>query len=453
MDFSSAQLLAALRSAPICREYVVALSGGLDSTVLLHALVQLREQGNLQQSLTALHVNHGLHAEADAWQQHCQSICSEWGVPLHCEAVAVPLSGSLENAARDARYDVFLRRVAADSLLLQAHHLDDQMETLLLRLLRGAGPSGLAAIPQLRQLASGAGASLFRPLLQVPRASLADYARNTGLTWQEDGSNADQRHDRNYLRHAVLPLLEARWPGYRASWGKSLELLANAASLSRELAEEDLVRLETPAGSLNLTLLRDLGEARQKNVLRHWLSSLELEEPGWKQLQSLHQDLLDKSHSEGAVNLQGCLLRVFNNELFVLEDRAMPVPPSSLEVALVSGECIELPDNGRLQVRNSVVKGLKAELGSLQIRYRDGGEQLRLCDRPQKSLKSLFQEMGVPPWLRDRVPLLYDGEKLVCVPGIGVAADALADTGEPAFTVHWEIPWLVRKRPDSAIPD
>lgn len=453
MDFSPAQLFQSLQQAPPCREYVVALSGGLDSSALLHALVQLRKQGVLERAFSAVHINHGLHAAADSWQAHCEAICREWGVPLHCERVTVASTGSQENAAREARYRVFRAQTGPHSLLLQAHHLDDQMETFLLRLLRGAGPNGLTAIPRHRKLGGESSATLFRPLLQVPRSHLEDYARRVGLQWQEDTSNHDQRYDRNYLRHTVLPQIEARWPGYRSSWEKSLELLSAAATLSQELAEEDLKRLETPRGSLDLSQLRQLAQARQKNLLRYWLSSLGLEEPGWNLLHSLHRDLIDKSHSEGALAVQDCQLRVFNDELYLLQERSLPAVSPDTTVLLASGQKLILPDNGCLQIRSSVESGLKAGLESVQIRYRRGGEQIKLADRPQKTLKSLFQEMGIPPWLRDRIPLLYHEEVLVCVPGIGIAEQAQSAAGESALSVNWEIPSLIRRRPDIAIPD
>lgn len=453
MDFSPAHLYQSLQQAPPCREYVVALSGGLDSSVLLHALIQLQQQGMLNGSLSALHINHDLQTAADSWQAHCEAMCHEWGVQLQCERVAVASEGSQENAAREARYRVFRARTSPNGLLLQAHHLDDQMETFLLRLLRGAGPGGLAAIPRERRLGGESSAKLFRPLLGVPRSQLVDYARQVGLQWQEDTSNLDQRHDRNYLRHTVLPQIESRWPAYRSSWEKSLELLSAAATLSQALAEEDLKRLETARGSLDLSLLRQLAQARQKNLLRYWFSSLGLEEPGWNLLHSLQQDIIDKSHSDGALAVQDCQLRVFNDELYLLEERSLPAVLPDDTLLLATGQSLDLPDNGCLQIRSSVASGLKAGLESLQIRYRSGGEQIKLTDRPQKTLKSLFQEMGIPPWLRDRVPLLYHEDTLVCVPGIGIAEQAEAAAGESALSVHWEIPSLIRRRSEIAIPD
>ncbi len=448
MALSAQELLESLSNAPRCEEYVVALSGGMDSVTLLHALCELRDKSSLTQSLGAIHINHGLQADADRWQQHCEKLCAEKDVPLHCESVSVSAEGSLENAARKARYKAFGALVSHNQVLLQAHHLDDQMETLLLRLSRGAGTKGLGAIPRERKLVNS---YLFRPFLQYSRQQLSDYAQHHRLSWMEDGSNANENHDRNFLRHSVLPVIEQRWPGYRSSWSRSLELLVESSELTNQLAAIDLQQLETPAGSLDLGLLRQLDSMRQRNVLRFWLDSLGLDMPGWKQLNSLLHDLLGKAHTEGALSLRDYEVRVFADQLFVLsaEPASPSLPPGQHSIALADGAAVTLPNNGRLKVNRSATDGLNAELVELEIRYRQGGEELQLPGRPSKSLKHLFQEMTVPPWLRDRVPLLYHSGSLVCVPGIGVAQDAMAVNGAQAFAVDWQMPELSPVRKDS----
>lgn len=448
MVFSAQELRESLSNAPPCEEYVVALSGGMDSVVLLHALCELRDMRSLTQTLSAIHINHGLQADADRWQRHCIQLCDEKDISLHCESVSVSVEGSLENAARSARYKAFESLISPKQVLLQAHHLDDQLETLLLRLSRGAGTQGLGAIPQERVLVDS---YLFRPLLQYSRRQLTDYAQHHRLSWAEDESNANEDHDRNFLRHSVLPLIEQRWPGYRKSWNKSLELLAESSQLTKQLAAIDLQYFETPEGSLDLSLLRQLDFPRQRNVLRYWLDSMGLDMPGWKQLNSLLHDLLDKTHTEGALSLQDYEVRVFADQLFVLiaEPASLYLTPGHNSIALTDGAAVTLPDNGRLQVNRSSTDGLNAGLGELEIRYRKGGEALQLPGRPSKSLKQLFQEMTIPPWLRDRVPLLYHSGSLVCVPGIGVAQDALAVNGSRAFAVDWQMPELTPIRKDS----
>ena len=230
MSDLAVKLLAELSRESAPGRYVVALSGGLDSIVLLHALASLRDADSLHAELAAVHINHQLSDMAMEWQAFCAEICQQWQVPLTTREVAVSADGSLEAAARAARYDAFRDLVQGGDSLLLAHHLDDQIETFLYRLLRGAGPQGLSGIPRMRGLGE---ATLWRPLLEFTRAELHTYAVAKGLQWKEDESNQDDRHDRNFLRHHVFPVLEGRWPDYRASWLKSLNLMVGKQRASK----------------------------------------------------------------------------------------------------------------------------------------------------------------------------------------------------------------------------
>ena len=265
------QTLAPWRNAPA---WHIAFSGGLDSTVLLHLLANTEHLPPHK----AIHIHHGLQAAADAWPSHCQSICDRLGVPLHVMHVQVQPGASLERAAREARYQAFAEVVGAGEVLLTGQHRDDQAETLLFRLLRGAGVRGLAAIPMHRPLANG---HLVRPLLDASRAELEAYAHEHQLTWIEDPSNADPRFSRNYLRHRVFPLLTERWPQAVSSLARTAEHLSEAQGLLDELAQMDLHAADQsspfpwlPLPSLALAPLRELSDARQRNVLRHWLTQI-----------------------------------------------------------------------------------------------------------------------------------------------------------------------------------
>ncbi|HEV2320748.1 MAG TPA: tRNA lysidine(34) synthetase TilS, partial [Gammaproteobacteria bacterium] len=239
MSFDPSRLIHTLRGLPAAQRYWVALSGGLDSMVLLTALAV--ERGGLPGELRALHVHHGLHPKADEWQRHCEVACASLGIPLEIRRVEVhPATGeSLEAVARERRYAAFREVVGADDLLLLAQHADDQLETFLLQALRGAGVRGLAAMPE---SASFSGLKLARPLLAYGRAELEAWARQQGLSWVEDPSNADTGFDRNYLRHEVLPRLKQRWPAAAETVSRSARLAAEADGLLKELAAEDTAR-------------------------------------------------------------------------------------------------------------------------------------------------------------------------------------------------------------------
>lgn len=413
------QLLATLgpwRNAPAWR---VALSGGLDSTVLLHLLARLSRQQALP-PLSAIHIHHGLQAVADTWPEHCRQLCAELGVPLQVEFVQVDSGASLERAAREARYAAFARRLAEGELLLTGQHRDDQAETLLLRLLRGAGVRGLASMPVQRPLGRG---QLVRPLLQVPRAALEAYAREQALEWVEDPSNSDSRLARNFLRREVLPGLAPHWPQAAGNLARSAGHLREAQELLDELASLDLGTADTDhefawlgLPSLALAPLQVLSDARQRNALRHWLAAFtplpDSEHwAGWRDLRDAGSDALP------LWRLAGGELRRADGRLWWLSGdwlkapgQAQPWPDSAVP--------LELPGNGQVQIVG------QAPSGSLQVRYRQGGEVLVVAGRGHRDLKRLLNERGIPAFARGRLPLLYRNDELLAVanlPGLEAA--------------------------------
>ena len=437
MSYSADKLLPALQQAPAAKRYVVALSGGLDSVVLLHSLCALRAEGQLTSEISALHINHNLSPIAQQWQAFCQQICADWQVSLHTEAIEVSASGSIETAARNSRYQAFRELLQADELLLMAHHLDDQIETVLFRLTRGAGAQGLAGIPAQRQLGSG---RLLRPLLQYGRAELAAYAAMHQLAWQEDESNSDQQHDRNYLRHRVLPQIEKRWPDYRQSWRKSLALLSENDDLQKQLGAIDLRDATTEMGGISVAVMQSLGSARQRNLLRCWLQQLGVRDPGWNTLHQFVSEFIPGVSRGSKFALESCDVYQHQAQLFAVQ----PLPEPGLEaqtLRLDDGAIdFSLNGNGRLRIEASQVEGICPLPHSLQVKYREGGESLKLKGRPQKKLKQLLQESGMPPWQRQRVPLLFADAELVCVPGVGIAESYLAQSGQNGAQVVWAAP-------------
>lgn len=448
MKFDHDTLAAALSHLPPCQGVLVGLSGGLDSVVLLHGLTALRSRSRLPFTLRAFHVNHGLHPDAVAWEQTCRALCADWQVDFESARVVVAggaqpgSAAGLENAAREARYNAFSAALQPDEVLLLAHHRDDQMETLLLRLMRGAGPRGLAGIPRERALGDG---MLFRPLLGVDRAALESYAHEAGLRWIEDSANQSLHFDRNYLRHAILPLLEARWPGYRESWSKSAALAAEAEVVLSELAAADLAAAQREDETLSVATLQMLGEARQRSVLRAWFAVLDLPEPGWNLLHEISTSLLGES-MEGPATKQGngVVITRYRDRLAVTAPLA-PVDTAPIDWnPLVSATC-ELPDNGQLLARPSTDSTTDRRLalvvdGPLQIRYRRGGESCHLRARPRRPLKKVLQDAGIEPWLRERLPLLYCRDDLLYVPGIGATTNAPESGSAVAMVIEWRQP-------------
>ena len=411
--------LAPWRDAPAWR---VAFSGGLDSTVLLHLLARFAQREALP-PLFALHIHHGLQAVADPWPAQCRRQCEEWGVPFQVQRVEVKPGASVERAARDARYAAFAAALGTGELLLTAQHRDDQAETLLFRLLRGAGTRGLAAMPQSRPLGAG---QLLRPLLQCSRDELEAYASEHRLTWIEDPSNADGRYARNYLRHQVMPVLRARWPQAAASMARSAELLGESALLLDELAQLDLGPARAPGAfawlplpNLALAPLRDLSEARQRNALRTWLRPLtpmpDAEHwAGWSALLSASVD------AAPIWRLGRGELRRADERLWWLAGDWLQAPPLPV-AAPQANTTLLLPGNGCARIDGRLSEG-----GQWRLGYRQGGEVMRLPGRGHRDLKRLLNERQVPAFARGRLPLLLcDGEvrAVANLPGLDGPAD------------------------------
>ena len=420
-------VLAPWRTAP---GWCVAFSGGLDSTVLLHLISSLSRRMPLP-PLRAVHIEHGLQAAAAAWPAHCGQVCAALGVPLQVRAVQVASGASLERAAREARYAALAAELDAGELLLTAQHRDDQAETLLFRLLRGAGVRGLAGMPASRPLGRG---HLLRPLLMASRAELEAYAAAHQLHWVEDPSNGDVQYSRNYLRQRVLPVLKQRWPQAATSMARTAEHLREAQDLLDDLARLDLASLSEPARfawlglpSLPLAPLRALSAARQRNLLRYWLAPMTAlpDSDHWAGFESL---LAAGADTLPVWRLAGGELHRADGRLWWLAGAWLQAP-ASVDLPLAGGE-LQLPGNGCLRLLGA------SPAGPLRVAYRQGGECMSIAGRGSRDLKRLLNESGLPAFVRGRVPLLLCAERVLAVanlPGLDGAAQG-------AWQLHWQPP-------------
>lgn len=406
LDAALATLDAVADGAPPA--LLVGLSGGLDSTVLLHALA--RRRGG--ERLRAVHVHHGLHPDADAWTAACQRLCDALGVALAVVRVSVDRDSplGLEGAAREARYAAFGEALRPGEDLVLAHHRDDQAETVLLRLLRASGSAGVAGMRASRDFH---GARLLRPLLGVARAQLLEYARRQGLDWCEDPSNAREDADRNFLRLRVLPLLRERWPQADAAIAGSAAHLAGDAALLLEAVEERLRALRGGADWLPVEGLRALPPAWRAQVLRRWVARQGLPPLPGTAPERIDADVLDAPHDRAACyRWQGAELRRWGDRLYGRRNGAAAVDwtPRSWD----GRQALALADGGILALEPGA-EGFDATLGPCTVHPRQGGERLRLPGRAHThALKDCLREAALPPWERARLPLLFaaDGELL-----------------------------------------
>lgn len=420
-----------LRLFPPARRYWVGYSGGRDSHVLLHCLQAA--QSELGAQLCAVHVHHGLHAEADGWAEHCQRVCDALGIPCNVLRVdARPRPGqSPEAAARDARYTALTSLLSAGDALLTAHHRHDQAETVLLQLLRGAGPHGTAAMPAAAPLGEGV---QLRPLLSFSGSALATYAQRHGLQWIEDHSNQDTGFDRNYVRHRLVPVLEERWPAWDATLARNAQLQAEAAQLADALASEDLLRVGgKQPNQLNLPALQSLEPARQRNVVRAWLRSLGLPTPTQEHLRHVFTDLIAaRPDAQPLVRWHGIEVRRYRDYVYASAPLQEHDPHTCIPWSL--DRPLELSALGMRLVaarqRGCGVRVADCSQSQTLVRFRCGGERLKpVGSVHRRTLKTLFQDHGVAPWQRSRLPLLYVGDRLAAVADLWVE-DTLSAAGD-----------------------
>lgn len=413
---------------------LIAFSGGMDSVVLLHLLHQFSSRYSWR--LAALHVHHGISPHADEWAAFCERRCAAYKLSFHLEQIDIqPLrEQGIEAAARHFRYAAFARH--SHDFLALAHHADDQAETFLLQLLRGAGVRGASAMP----LSVSRDTQWVRPLLGCTRAELAEYAQLHHLTWIEDESNADDYYPRNFLRHQVLPVLEKRFPAYRQTLARSAQHFAEASSLLDELARQDAATA-IQDDKLKVAALQALSVARAKNLLRYFLQTRGAPMPQSVQLDDMVGQLCNaRDDAAVCVYYAGWQVRRYQGEVYVLA--ALPNFYKGLQLSNQNLTALDwMPLNARLEfvsVQGAGISLKKLQAAAVTLRVRQGGEALRPHAKASKrSLKNLLQEHHIPPWQRDRLPLLYSGASLVCVPGVATAAEFQASADEMGVELHF----------------
>lgn len=448
MHFTLDHLHQVLSAWPRPSRYRVALSGGLDSTVLLHALAGLQDR--LGVPLAAVHADHGLQAASGDWARHCARLCADLAIPLETlELTLTPQRGeSTEALARQARYAAFAQTMRDDEVLLVAQHQDDQAETVLLQLLRGAGVAGLAAMPARKIFGTGV---LGRPLLAFNRTALESYAQQHGLRWVEDPSNLSRDFDRNYLRHEVMPRLKSRWPATAATLSRSAGHCADAERALQFFAAQDLSLCRLTAYRLLSLPLVQLPVERQANLLRAWITGAGLPIPPTQALaQVLEQLIPARQDATPLVCWAGAELRRYRDELWLMPPLSRPPrgwqQDWSGEVPLMLpadlGSLMSVPGAGGIDPA-------RFHGGHKQVAFRREGLSCQPAGRQgHRSLKKLFQDLDVPPWLRERVPLLFIDGELAAIGDYVVSSD-FATTG-PGIQLHWQRPaWLEHVEPDA----
>ena len=392
---------------------LLALSGGLDSSLLLHLLVQ----AGLAPRLAVVHVDHQLQEQSGDWARFCQRQVEEYGVPFALAQVCVDPAEGLEAGARDARYGALLPMASArQATLVTAHHRDDQAETLLFRLLRGAGVQGLSAM---RERSGREGVPLWRPLLAIGRPTLESWAEESGIQWQEDPSNGDQHHRRNYLRHRIVPALRERWPGADATLSRTAEHMAEAAELLEEVAKADAVEAGVQGAVFPLEGLAALTTARQRNLLRWWLVGLGAGAPSAAVLEQIRLLQAALEDSQGKVEWGDNALRLYRGALY-FGHRSHFAPWQGEAVWHEGALPPDIPNWQWSKEQSHHAIAVLRPPGDLTVQPLLGAMTLRRNGMHQL-IKELWRAAGVPPWQRRQWPLLCGDGAVLSVPGCGLA--------------------------------
>ena len=414
----------------------IAYSGGIDSHVLLHLAALNKE---LKAKITAVYVHHGLQIEADEWAEHCQHIAQELGVGFKCLTVKVQktTAQSLEELARDARYQAFESLMESNDVVLLAQHREDQMETVLLQLFRGAGVQGLSAMPLTISFGKG---QMCRPFLDVSKQEINDYALAHQLCWIEDPSNQSDEFDRNFLRNQIVPQLKQKWPALDKTIARSARHCGNAQRLTEDLAKQLLTQVCDKTGqTLNISQLLELERIKQNLVIREWFKVNNLRMPAEKILNAILDEVVNAEQSKNPeIRGLGYCIRRYRKKLYCLTstdtnkqlcEQLWTIPEKQLILA----------DGSKLVISESST-GIPQRLwdaAEVTIKFRQGAEKISLPGRAGRhTLKKLYQEKGVPPWQRSNIPLIYLDNNLAAVADLWIAADYF-DQNESCYQLDW----------------
>lgn len=429
--------IASKLSPHTAKNIIIGYSGGVDSHVLLHLLAHLSEFKN---KITAVYIHHGLQACADDWAIHCGQVAHNLDVNFKVVHVnAQPATGqSPEEAARNARYQAFKEIVTENDILLFAQHRNDQLETVLLQLFRGAGLKGLSGMPAAIELSRGV---LLRPLLDVNQQEVSAYAQQHKLHWIEDPSNQDMQFDRNYLRQKIIPLLEQRWPGLDITVSRVAKHCAAAqTAISDRVKEQMLAIYQADKQSLSISGLLAQDNLNQQWIIREWLNHLGVRMPRQKVMTAILQDvLLARQGANPVVRHDGYAIRRYQDSLYLVAEHTKP-NLSQVIIWPAGNESLLLADNGQLQLSDAQqgIPRYMWQQGKICVKYRQGGEKIALVNRAGRhSLKKLYQEAGIAPWRRDMIPLIYINGELAAIAGYWISADFYAQ-GEVCINLVWE---------------
>ena len=424
-------------------KFCIAFSGGVDSTVLLHVMKNIIDE---KSQIRAIHINHNIVDNSKVWTRTCKSICKNFGIDIEIISLEVTHNGyGLEAAARDERYEKLKEILYENEYLLTAHHEEDQMETVFLRMARGTGLDGLQGINEKYSFGEGI---IFRPMLEVSKTSVMDYAKEHQLKWVEDSSNQDTHFDRNFLRKKIIPQFRERWPSIASSVSRLSQLSAQNIRILNQIAEEDIGPIAN-MNELPLAKLLDKSFERANNMLRYIILANGMSIPSMKTLQDGLKEMLDPETDKSVIAWKDYCIRKYKNHLYFLSNSDLEPNKVDVRIPWEIGKTVNLGENiGTIEATFIHGDGLSIEKckNKLTISYRQGGELIKpIGHRINKSLKNLFQENQILPWMRDKIPLIYYQDELVSVADLWFNQNYVASQNEAGFVVNWHKKMIIKQ--------
>ena len=424
-------------------KFCIAFSGGVDSTVLLHVMKNIIDE---KSQIRAIHINHNIVDNSKVWTKTCKSICKNFGIDIEIISLEVTHKGyGLEAAARDERYEKLKEKLYENEYLLTAHHEEDQMETVFLRMARGTGLDGLQGINEKYSFGEGI---IFRPMLEVSKTSVMDYAKEHQLKWVEDSSNQDTHFDRNFLRKKIIPQFRERWPSIASSVSRLSQLSAQNIKILNQIAEEDIGPIAN-MNELPLAKLLDKSFERANNMLRYIILANGMSIPSMKTLQDGLKEMLDPETDKSVIAWKDYCIRKYKNHLYFLSNSDLEPNKVDVRIPWEIGKTVNLGENiGTIEATFIHGDGLSIEKckNKLTISYRQGGELIKpIGHRINKSLKNLFQENQILPWMRDKIPLIYYQDELVSVADLWFNQNYVASQNEAGFVVNWHKKMIIKQ--------
>ena len=424
-------------------KFCIAFSGGMDSTVLLHVMKNIIDE---KSQIRAIHINHNIVDNSKVWTRTCKSICKNFGIDIEIISLEVTHNGyGLEAAARDERYKKLKEKLYENEYLLTAHHEEDQMETVFLRMARGTGLDGLQGINEKYSFGEGI---IFRPMLEVSKTSVMDYAKEHQLKWVEDSSNQDTHFDRNFLRKKIIPQFRERWPSIASSVSRLSQLSAQNIKILNQIAEEDIGPIAN-MNELPLAKLLDKSFERANNMLRYIILANGMSIPSMKTLQDGLKEMLDPETDKSVIAWKDYCIRKYKNHLYFLSNSDLEPNKVDVRIPWEIGKTVNLGENiGTIEATFIHGDGLSIKKckNKLTISYRQGGELIKpIGHRINKSLKNLFQENQILPWMRDKIPLIYYQDELVSVADLWFNQNYVASQNEAGFVVNWHKKMIIKQ--------